>query len=626
MNRFGRVQHPISLDDEGGDQDPGSAQSWWERTFTLAGERRERYRIFEEMDTFGLISAILDVYSEETTQPDYDKGQSIWIESKSSNILTAGAECLRNIQAEDRAAPIARRIIKYGDGFQRLIYQTGKGVLGWKYAHASKCFRLEDKYGRLIGFREDGKTFRQKKRPVSWPWDYVHFRLLGRDEESGYGSALLENLFRPWRQLTLAEDAVLTYRLRRAPERNLIMIDVGSMEEHEALEYVNGWRKRFRKRELVDPASPDYKKQYNPLSPTEDIFIPVRGQDQSTRIESLTAAAGASEVYDLDYFRDKFFGSAKVPKAYFGFEGEINAKATLMQQDVRFARTAKRLRKALVYGFRTVLDIHYTLLPTDPENTDFDLDEARNQYIVQMSPIAYLDEFERLELIQLRYQVVDSMANLAQTMQIDPKVWAMYILLNYAKIPEELVQKLIVHKPAEEPGTPGGLESDGLSQRERKKLLEDYGPEMLNQVVGPIGTQGYYADLSNDEVKALNEAIHRSPKLRKVLGDITEYALEEDIIQDRSIRQTDPSLLPPTTEGTVVILGSDYDDDPEAKVLKEDMDALQMKAVEEAEKEKERKAISESSEDDALIPAPREDPKKKGGKGDGTESSVSDKK
>lgn len=570
FNLFGRQQHPATLDQDMGD-DPATMQSWWERTFTLAGERRERYRIFEEMDTFGQVSAILDVYAEETTQPDYDKGRSVWIESKSAKMIAAGEECLRNVQIEDRSAPIARRIVKYGDGFQRLIYKGGKGVLGWKYAHASKCFRLEDKYGRLIGFREDGQTFRGKKRPVSWPWDYVHFRLLGKDEESGYGSSMLEALFRPWRQLTLAEDSVLMFRLRRASDRNLILVDVGNLEEHEALEYVNAWRKRFRKREFVDPASPEYKKQYNPFNPLEDIFMPVRGAENNTRIESLAGSATGGEVYDLNYFRDKFFGVAKVPKAYFGFEGDINAKATLMQQDIRFARTAKRLRKAVVYGMRQLLDIHYTLLPGDPEDRTFDLGEAANAYIVQMSPIAYLDEFERLELVQLRFQVVDAMAGLAQTMQIDPKVWALYVLINYAKIPEELVQKLIVKKA---PPPEGGFEA-ALSPRERKKILESYGADMLRQVTEPFDGSGYY-DLSPEEEKAVAKAIHESPALRKVIGDLAEYASE-----DAGRQQTDPSLVPPMTQG--VVLADDFEDDEQARVLKEDLDELKSKAQETAD-------------------------------------------
>ncbi len=269
LGLYGRHSHPVTVTHTGDEAGviAEQVQEWFVKHLQIARDRKERYRIFDEMDSFGLVSGILDVYAEESTQQDYDRGRSVWIESKAQGMVKAGEECLRNTQMEDRVTFIARRMGKRGDAFQRLIYQTGKGVLGWKLAQADKVYRLEDKYGRLIGFREDGQKYRQKKRSVSWPWDYVHFRLLGKYEEAGYGTAILDALFRPWRQMTLAEDSVLMYRMRRAPDRNLVLVDVGNMEEHEAVQYLNAWRKRFRKFEFIDPASPNYRKQYNPLTP-----------------------------------------------------------------------------------------------------------------------------------------------------------------------------------------------------------------------------------------------------------------------------------------------------------------------------------------------------------------------
>ncbi len=537
---------------------------WWEGRFRLSTDRAQRYNIFQEMDTFGLVSGVLDVYAEETTQVDYDKGKSVWIESNNNRVITVGEECLRNCQIEDRITPLTRRMCKLGDAFQRLIYQSGKGVLGWKFVAARAVSRLEDKYSRLIGFRENGVSFRgAMKRPVSWPWDYIHFRLLGKNEETMFGTSLLEAMFRPWRQMTLAEDAVLMYRMRRAPDRNLITIDVGDMEESDALEYVNRWKKRFRKHEFIDPASPDYKKQFNPLTPVEDIFLPVRGADGNTRIESLSGSANADEIYDLQFFLNKFFGAAKVPKAYFGFEGEINAKATLMQQDVRFARSAKRIRKAMLYGLRQLLDIHYILVE---ETSKEAAEEGGKDYVVQMSPIAYLDEWERLELVQLRYQIVDAMANLAQAMQIDAKVWAMYVLLNYAKLPEELVLKLTAKT--------GDVMEESLSPAQRHKILVEHGPDVLRQITEPIGTEGFYG-LNTEEQQQLAEAIHKSPALRRVIGNFAEYY--EDDLKEAAMQQADLSLLPPTHGG--IILEDDYEDDEAAKILKEDLEALDEQAA-----------------------------------------------
>ena len=577
MGLFGRQSHPVNMDKYGGADDAESlVANWWQEQFRIGSSRVERYRIFDDMDSFGLVSAILDVYAEEVTQPDYDKGRSVWIESANQKLVSAGEECLRNCQMEDRLMSLTRRIAKYGDEFRRLIYKTGQGVVGWKTTPVRTMHRVEDKYSRLIGFRQDGQKYRgEKGRAVSWPWDYVHFRLLGKDDAEGYGTALLEAMFRPWRQLALVEDSILLYRLRRAPDRNIIFVDVGNMADHEAMEYVNAWRKRFRKHEFIDPASPQYRKQYNPLTPIEDVFMPQRGDVNNNRVEQLTGSGNVGEVYDLEYYRDKFFGSAKVPKAYFGFEGDINAKATLLQQDVRFARSCKRLRKSAIYGLRQLLEIHYTLLPTNPEDTAHDFrtsDGKMDKFLVQMSPIAYLDEFERLELVQLRFQVVDAMANLAQTLQIDPKVWALYILQHYAKLPEEVVQKLVVKTQ------PSGAEGESLTQKERQQILETHGPAVLNQIMEPMGREGYYS-LSRKEEQMIAEAIHQSPKLRKVIGDIAEYCIE-----DQEAFQTDPSVLPPTVQGNV--LEDTFVNDPAAKELKEDMEALKPEKKEDGTKGK----------------------------------------
>jgi len=535
------------------------AESAYERLFTLAADRRRRYEIYDEMDTYGLVSGILDVYAEESTQRDYDRGVSAWVESKNAAMVRAGEECFRNCQVEDRIAAIVRRMLKYGDAFQRLLYATEKGVLGWRFSPTLAVSREEDKYQRLVGFKQEKTKFRAGKRDVSWPWDFIHFRLLGKREESTYGTSLLDGLFRSWRRMTLTEESILMYRLRRVPDRNLIMVNVGNMEEHEAMAFVNRWRKRFRKHELVDPATPEYKKQYNPLTPLEDIFVPLI-EGRESRVELLAGSGTIGEVYDLDHFRDEFFGSAKVPKAYFGFEGDINAKATLMQQDVRFARTCKRIQRAAIFGLRQLCDVHYVLLqkPGAGKN-EFDPTLAENAYMVQMSPISYLDEFERLELIQLRYQIVEAMSRLAQDMQLDPRVWATYVLLNYAKLPEDLVLKLIKKTP-DQVATGGGVGFEAQDAETRDAILDNDGKARLG-----------YVSLSEDEQLAIAKCVHDSPMLRRSIASWAEYGAEPDPMT-AGLRQTDPSLLPPVSNGITISDG--VEDNAVVKQLHEDLEAL----------------------------------------------------
>jgi hypothetical protein len=572
------IQHPTADDD--GDDPQGqwrSALDVFSQSLMLPAKRAERYRIFKEMDS-GLVASILDLYAEEVTQMDYDTQQTVWAESKASHITKAAMECLGNIMVEDGATAVTRRTAQYGEAFQRLVYEGGKGVLAWRDVKGEQVFRVDDRRGRLIGFKQDGQKFREKKRVVSWPWDYVHFRLLaGNSTESGTpeGTSLLDAMFRPWRALTIMEDATTLYRIRRTPDRNLIMIDVGEMEEHDAQAQVARWRKTFKKAEHVDPASPDYRKQFNPVSPLEDIFLPMRGGDAASRVETLSGSGDIGQSWDLEHTRNTFFGSSKVPKAYLGFEGDINAKATLMQQDVRFARSAKRIRRSQIVGYRRVIDVHLSLLEDGTNGTKYDPLETDNAYVVMMPPISYLDEWERLQLVQLRYQIVSELGRLAQDMQMDPRVWAIYVMLTFAKLPEELVLKLIAKTPDEPMGAAGGggqFEGVDMPDVMREWMAK---PGNRKAVFGAVGVQGYTA-LSDKEQVEVARMMHRSPQMRKLVGDLAFYYEDEaadgtlvESVQFRQLRQIDSTTLPPRTGGKALV--DCVADDPEAKRLTEDL-------------------------------------------------------
>lgn len=578
LAQFQRTQHPAAAepddDDYGLDLPDGPHQVL--DLLKMDADRKKRMSLFDEMDSFGLVSSILDLYAEETTQPDYDKQRRVWIESNNKGMIQQGDICLSNLQIEDRVTGIARRLAKYGDEFRRHIYEAGKGVLGWRSVNAASITRVEDQYARLVGFSEDGKKYRQKSRSESWPWDYSHFRLLGKDKDDLYGTSMLEAMFRPWRQLALTEDSMLMFRLRRTPDRNAVFVNVGTMDPTEAAQWLNIYRKKFRKSEFVDPASPNYRKQYNPLTPLEDVFLAVRNGDE-VRVETLAGSGQIGEVYDLEYFRDAFFGSARVPKAYLGFEGDINAKATLVMQDVRFARGCKRLRSGVIQGVRNTLDIHYVLSgePGDTQNK-FDPTRPENAYVVQMSPISYLDEFERLELVQLRFQILEAQMRVGTDLQLDTRVWASYILLNYAKLPEELVLRLLTkaEKPVEPP------EQAALERRlsaDQRALWESLPKNLRDQVLNRTPAPRHAYALSESEAREVASMIHRDAKVRKVIGDIC-YLFDGPDLAESARQQADSSLVPPRTSAGRII--SESMEDSAAKQLAEDLKELASPKVE----------------------------------------------
>jgi Bacteriophage T4-like portal protein (Gp20) len=571
LSQFQRTQHPAAaeLDDDDTDHDLPDGPNQVLDLLKMDADRKKRLSLFDEMDSFGLVSSVLDLYAEESTQPDYDKQRRVWIDSSKSTMVKQGDLCLTNLQIEDRVTGIARRIAKYGDEFRRHIYEAGKGVLGWRSVNAGDVSRIEDRYARLVGFKEDGKTYRQKSRTESWPWDYTHFRLLGKDKDDLYGTSMLEAMFRPWRQLALTEDSMLMYRLRRAPDRNAVFVNVGTMDPTEAAQWLNTYRKKFRKHEFVDPASANYKKQYNPLTPLEDVFLAVRNGDE-VRVETLSGSGNIGEVYDLEYFRDAFFGSARVPKAYLGFEGEINAKATLIMQDVRFARGCKRLRSAVIQGIRNTLDIHFVLSGEPGGENSYDPTKAENAYVVQMSPISYLDEFERLELVQLRFQILEAQMRVGTDLQLDTRVWASYILLNYAKLPEELVLRLLTkaEKPVEPPEQAAFEQSLTPKSRELWEALpKQLRDQVLNRTPAPKQTFA----LSEAEAREVAFLIHRDAKVRKVIGDIC-YLFAGPDLSEAAQQQVDSSLVPPRTSAGKIV--SETVEDAAAKQLAEDLKEL----------------------------------------------------
>lgn len=508
-------------------------------------------RLWDQMDQ-GLTASILDAIAEETCMADYERGRSVWVESTNPDMVHRGMACLDNVKAEECLPFLTRWMCKNGDAFQRLIYQDGQGVLGWQHVcrreagvdRAIVVERKEDRYGRLVGFREPGQTYRGSlKRAWSWPWDYVHFRLLG-SQSNMYGTSFLRSMFNPWWQMTAAQDGILRFRLTRTPDRNMIQVFVGDLPDHEAAAYLNKVRQSLRKHVLIDPTSPKYRVQFNPMAPWEDVFVPVREGEQAMQINPLSGAGNVGEVYDLNHFTDAFFGSARLPKAYFGFESQVafDSKATLQQQDARAAHTFKRIQRHLRVGFRTLLELHYVL--TRPESTKKDPPTFTGDtaFQVQMHAIAYLEEWERMELLELRYRIIEQMGQSAERLGIDTRAWSAYLLLTYAKLPEDFVLRLLAKAPVEPAA--GGPPGEGA----------------------PTGESAGFYNLSPAEQMAMARMVHASPHIRRILGDLAEYVAED------RYQPMDYSCIPPHCT-------DDVEDDATVRELNEDMKRQEVKPV-----------------------------------------------
>jgi hypothetical protein len=193
-------------------------------------------------------------------------------------------------------------------------------------------------------------------------WQIAHFRILGNDKYSPYGTSVLEPARRIWRQLTLMEDAMMAYRIVRSSERKVFKIDVGAIPPQEVEQYMQKIVTQLKRHTIVDKDTGRIDLRYNPLSIEEDYYIPVRA-GSVTDIQNLGAGQNTTAIDDIKYLRDKMFSAIKIPQAYLTMgEGAQEDKTTLATKDIRFARTIQRLQRSILHELEKIGIIHlYTL-------------------------------------------------------------------------------------------------------------------------------------------------------------------------------------------------------------------------------------------------------------------------
>ena len=321
--------------------------------------RAERYIDFEQMEYMPEIASALDIYADEmTTSNEFDRLLNIdCLNHEIKTILESLFYDALNI--EFNCFGWARSMCKYGDFFLYLDIDEKLGITSVIGMPNNEVERLEGQDASNPNYVQyqwngAGMTFEN--------WQVAHFRILGNDKYSPYGTSVLDPARRIWRQLVLLEDAMIAYRVVRAPERRMFKIDVGNIPPQDVPQYMEKVKTEMKRNSLVDANTGRVDLRYNPLSLEEDYFIPMRGGVGSD-IQSLPGAASLNDIEDVKYLRDKLFAAIKIPQAYLtNLEGGNEDKTTLAQKDIRFARTIHRLQRSLVAELEKMAIVHlYTL-------------------------------------------------------------------------------------------------------------------------------------------------------------------------------------------------------------------------------------------------------------------------
>jgi len=360
--------------------------------------RAERYVDFQQMEFTPEIASALDIYADEMTTSNQLQ-PLLTIDCPNEEIKSVLMTLYHQVLNIDfNLFGWSRTMCKYGDFFLYLDIDDTAGVRNAIGLPSSEIERLEGEDPTNPNYVQyqwnaAGLTFEN--------WQVAHFRILGHDKYAPYGSSVLEPARRIWRQLTLLEDAMMSYRIVRAPERRVFYLDVGNIAPDDVEQYMQKAMTQMKRNQVVDPNTGRVDLRYNPMSVDEDYYLPVRGQGSSTRIETLAGGNNQGSIDDVKYLRDKLFSALKVPQSYLSRgEGADEDKTTLAQKDIRFARTIQRLQRSVVSELEKVGIVHlYTL--------GFRGEDLLNFHLKLNNP-SQIAEMQHLEQLRTKFDVASS--------------------------------------------------------------------------------------------------------------------------------------------------------------------------------------------------------------------------
>ena len=408
-------------------------------------DKKKRYTDYEKMDEYPEIGAAMDIYADDGTQRHLN-GDILHFSTASKAVKLELESFVKTTNLRQYIWDIFRNVCKYGDCFVENIVDlnnTRAGIQRLKILNPNYITRVENQYGYLQKFMQEvpdvrsgggmqdagantngsGKFLELNKDQIS------HFRIHTSDPNFyPYGKSLVFPAINAWRSLKLMEDAMLIYRLARAPERRVFYVDTGNLPTSKVEMYMERLKQKFKKEKFFDPTSGQINERYNPLSTDEDFFVPVKGKGNGTKIETLPGAQNLGETDDVKYFRDKLLAALKVPQDFIvEKEQSPERKSNLSQLDIKFSRAVGRVQREVETSLDLLIKRHLTLRGYDKN--------LINAVEVTLCPPSDLQEKRRLELDEMKTRVVQAVKGLEM---FPPE----YIYENYFHLNENEIKEV----------------------------------------------------------------------------------------------------------------------------------------------------------------------------------------
>ena len=384
--------------------------------------RVQLYSDYEAMDTDSIIASTLDIIADECTLKD-DMGEVLTIKSPDENIQKILHNLFYDVlNIEFNLHAWIRQMCKFGDFFLKLEIAEKYGVYNVIPYTAYNMIREEgidpeDPYKVTFRMDPDGLSGGGYYSNPSWGsnkddglvfdnYEVAHFRLLADANYLPYGRSYIEPARKAFKQMTLMEDAMLVHRIVRAPEKRIFYVNVGAIPPNEVDNFMQKTITTMKRTPFIDENTGDYNLKYNMQNMMEDFYIPVRGGDTTTKIDT-TPGLAYDGITDVVYLRDKMMAALKVPKAFFGYDENLEGKATLAAEDIRFARTVERIQRIVTSELYKIALVHlYTQGYTSENLANFELSLTTPSIIYEQEKIALMTEKMTLASAMLESKII----------------------------------------------------------------------------------------------------------------------------------------------------------------------------------------------------------------------------
>lgn len=399
----------------------------------------ERTNIYKEVDRAVLhwmVGSAVELTADYATNYNKIQEASVWVTSDSTKYTENLTNFLESIGIEEKIFDWGYTAAAYGDLFIGVEGVPGVGVVNIDDSqHPSNISRVDYK-GTLVGFYRT--PFEAGALEVSAtsakllaPWDWIHIRVLGAKKKrpmyadptyseyrtihlmgpetkqvtSKYGTSLLINALPIYKRLRLAEDSILLARLTRGILKYVYKIKVDGMNVEAAAAIIEEYMVILKRARALntDPNDPNYDSKSNPMASVEDLFIPIWGDVNDVQIEEIGGKTDIRWIADIEELRNQLASALRCPLALLGgyvqeASGQLGAEA-ISQLDIRFARSSRRLQRALIDGMTRLCQIHLAYQNMDPDPRLFEL---------HMSETSTAEEKQIMESLETSVNVIDS--------------------------------------------------------------------------------------------------------------------------------------------------------------------------------------------------------------------------